>query len=93
MDLSVCGAEKTCLQVLPDYKSQLSEKGRAAGCRQRDRNPGPPGPTGWNVAQGDDLTGIPVTLIGGDHFTRADAPERVARRRHRFRVERAGERH
>ena len=77
LDLSVCGAEKTCLQVLPDYKSQLSEKEGPQGAANVIGTRDLQGPTGWNVAQGDDLTGIPVTLIGGDHFTRADAPPSV----------------
>ncbi len=70
LPLSVCGTEQFCLKVLPDYKAKLSApegpEGAANVIGTRDLQ----GPNGWNVAQGDDLAGIPVTLIGGDRFSR-----------------------
>lgn len=70
LPLSVCGTEQFCLKVLPDYKAKLSvpegPQGAANVIGTRDLQ----GPNGWNVAQGNDLAGIPVTLIGGDRFSR-----------------------
>ncbi len=69
LPLSECGAEPTCEQVLTDYKAKLSDvegpQGAANVIGTRDLQ----GPTGWNATQGGDLGDIPVTLIGGDHFT------------------------
>ena len=72
LDLSVCGDEPTCLQVLPDYKSKLSEPEGPDGAANAISTGDLQGPEGWNEAQGADLNGIPVTLIAGDFFTLPD---------------------
>ena len=71
LPLTVCGDEPTCLQVLPDYKSKLADVEGPDGAANVISTADLQGPTGWNVAQGDDLAGIPVTLIGGDRLTLA----------------------
>lgn len=71
LPLSVCGDEPTCLQVLPDYKTKLSDVEGPTGAANVIGTADLQGPDGWNVAQGDDLNGIPVTLIGGDYLTLA----------------------
>ena len=77
LPLSVCGAEQTCLKVLVDYKAKLSDVEGPQGAANAIGSSDLQGPSGWNVAQGNDLAGIPVTLIGGDHFTRSDGNPRV----------------
>ena len=72
LDLSVCGGEPTCQQVLNDYKTKLSEPEGPDGAANAIGTADLQGPTGWNVAQGADLTGIPTTLIAGDFFTLPD---------------------
>ena len=72
LDLSECGGEPTCQQVLTDYKAKLSEPEGPDGAANAIGTADLQGPTGWNVAQGTDLTGIPTTLIAGDFFTLPD---------------------
>ncbi|MFI0431806.1 MAG: esterase/lipase family protein [Candidatus Nanopelagicales bacterium] len=69
LPLSVCGTELTCLQVLPDYKTKLSEPEGPQGAANAIGTQDLQGPAGWNVAQGPDLDGIPVTLIAGEYHT------------------------
>lgn len=68
LPLTACGSDPTCLAVLPDYKSKLADVEGPDGAANVIGTTDLQGHTGWNVAQGDDLAGIPVTLIGGDHF-------------------------
>ena len=62
----------TGVQVLPDYKSKLSEPEGPDGAANAISTGDLQGPEGWNEAQGADLNGIPVTLIAGDFFTLPD---------------------
>lgn len=69
LPLSVCGDEPTCLQVLPDYKTKLADVEGPDGAANVIGTADLQGTDGWNVAQGDDLVDIPVTLIGGDRLS------------------------
>ncbi len=71
LPLSVCGSEPTCLQVLPDYKTQLSDPEGPQGAANAISTQDLQGPAGWNEAQGADLVGVPVTLIAGEYYTLA----------------------
>lgn len=76
LPLSACAGERTCLQVMTDYKAKLSDVEGPQGAANAIGTSDLQGPTGWNVAQGTDLADIPVTLIGGDHFARSGGSPR-----------------
>ncbi|MDQ1306466.1 MAG: hypothetical protein QG671_2298 [Actinomycetota bacterium] len=77
LPLSACAGERTCLQVMTDYKAKLSDVEGPQGAANAIGTSDLQGPTGWNVAQGTDLADIPVTLIGGDHFARSGGSPKV----------------
>ncbi len=71
LPLSACLGESFCKTVLTGYKS-LSEAEGPAGAATQITTDKLMGPKGWNSQLGDALNGIPVTLIGGDYFRKAD---------------------
>ena len=77
LPMSACGGEKTCLKVMTDYKAKLSDVEGPQGAANAIGTSDLQGPTGWNVSQGTDLSAIPVTLIGGDHFARSGGSPKV----------------
>lgn len=68
LPLSACGTDATCRQVLTDYKTKLADVEGPHGAANVITTGRLQGKRGWNVSQGDDLAGIPVTLIAGDHY-------------------------
>ncbi len=68
LPLSACGNEPVCQQVLTDYQTKLAEPEGPDGAASVITTKLLQGRHGWNVSQGDDLRGIPVTLIAGDHY-------------------------
>ncbi len=68
LPLTVCGSEAMCQQVLTDYKAKLADVEGPDGAANVITTAELQGRRGWNRQQGGDLAGIPVTLIGGDHY-------------------------
>ncbi len=67
LTLSACKADAFCQTVLTGYKALSQGEGPtgAASAITADKL------KGWNSQLGDALNGIPVTLIAGNHFTKA----------------------
>lgn len=69
MDLAACMGQVFCERTVQGWKDVVAlwEKGLNAQDTVRFLS----GPDGWNVAQGDALRGIPVTLLAGTYFSAA----------------------
>ncbi len=68
LPLSACEGQSTCEQVVQDYKQKLADSEGPDGAANVITTSALQGRTGWNRKQGDDLAGVPVTLIAGDHY-------------------------
>ena len=69
LPISACLNQPQCVQVLNGYKKLAQEEG-PRGAASVISTEALQGPSGWNSRQAGALSGIPVTLIGGNYFTR-----------------------
>lgn len=69
LPITACLNQPSCVQVLTGYKKLAASEG-PRGAASIISTEALQGPSGFNARQADALKGIPVTLIGGDHFTR-----------------------
>lgn len=77
LPLSACGQDEGCRTVLADYESKLAQPEGPQGAASAITTARLQGARGWNVAQGDDLADVPVTLIAGDHYRLSGGSPRV----------------
>jgi pimeloyl-ACP methyl ester carboxylesterase len=68
-----CQGDPTCEASMTKFAQLVSESSQGAGQEVTDRYLG--GTDGWNERQGTALEGIPVVLLGGDHFSQPGAPD------------------
>jgi pimeloyl-ACP methyl ester carboxylesterase len=74
MPLSAAGGDRATETIMTEFTKIRDESSSGAGEQVTHRYLA--GPGGWNERQAGVLDGIPVTLIGGDHFHREEgAPQ------------------
>ncbi len=74
--LADCAGDQFCENQMRGYVKDVAQVYPSGSAHELGAN-FLTGPKGWNQFQAGVLDGIPVTLIGGNHFTRQGAPELV----------------